>query len=75
MQSLEQIDNIFSSLRTSSITEKDAQEKLSQSFLRLNKEEAMIVMKKLDKYQYETSLQETVYVVCTVLYDFIKERD
>ena len=75
MQSLEEVENIFSNLRTSSITEKDAQEKLSQSFLRLNKEEAMIMMKKMDKYQYEKSLQKTVYVVCPILYDFIKERD
>jgi len=75
MQALEKVEDIFSNLRTSSITEKDAQKKLSQSFSRLNKEEAMIMMKKMDKYQYETSLQKTVYVVFPILYDFIKERD
>ena len=75
MQALEQVEDIFSNLRTSSITEEEAQEKLSQSFSRLNKEEAMIVMKKMDRYQYETNLQKTVYVVCPILYDFINERD
>ena len=75
MQALEQVEDIFSNLRTSSITEEEAQEKLAQSFSMLNKEEAMIVMKKMDRYQYETNLQKTVYVVCPILYDFINERD
>ena len=75
MEKIKQFENIFEDLRGSHITEEEAQQKIKNNIITLNREEARNVMKKLDRYQYEDRLRKTVYAVCPMIYDLIKECD
>lgn len=75
MKLLEEVDIIFENLRESFVTEKDAQQKLKDKICMLSKEDAKILMEKLNKYQYENALQKTVYTICTSVYELAKECD
>tara|TARA_B100001989_G_scaffold231872_1_gene190807 strand:+ start:2149 stop:2376 length:228 start_codon:yes stop_codon:yes gene_type:complete len=75
METLKQVEDIFANLRESNITEKDALNELKKEVSKLNREEANAIMKKMDRYQYEESLRKTVYAVCPIIYDLIKECD
>jgi len=75
MKLLEEVDIIFENLRESLVTENDAQHKLKEKICMLSKEDAKILMKKLNKYQYENVLKKTVYTICTSVYELVKEYD
>lgn len=75
MQLLEQVEDIFENLRKSHITAENAQNQLKNIFFRINEQEARLIMKKMDCYQYEENLQQTVYAVCPIVYNLIKDCD
>ena len=75
METLKQVEDIFENLRNSNITEKYAQTELKKQMYRLNQEQANTIMKKMDRYQYEESLQKTVYVIYPIIYNLITECD
>ena len=74
-ENLEQVENIFIKLKNSMITEETANTMLNEKVSKLNKEEANILMKKLNKYQYEDRLRKTVYEISSIVYDLIKDCD
>lgn len=73
MKALEQIEDIFYKLKDSSITEEEAKDKIKENIFKMNQNEARMIMKKLDIYQYETKLKKTVYEICPIVYELMKE--